>query len=276
MSAARSRTAGYSSCSSIDPHEIRYEVDVAVPADEIETTVEAADVVLQPATLFQQLSALVYAEAEPAAIYQGLSHLAVAAVDGCDHASIMLNRRGAFITAAATDEVAQRIDEFERAVGAGPCVDAIVDEPIQLDTDIRTHTSWPRLAELVLAQTPVRGMLGYRLLVDGQKVGALNLFADKPGALSETSADQAAIVAAFASVTLIGQAAKQDAQTMQQGLHSNREIGTAVGLLMAAHKCSQDEAFELLKSTSQNLNMKLAHVARQVISGQDAQRRRNR
>lgn len=246
-----------------------------MPADETDrATARSADVALQPGALFQQLSALVYAEAEPSAIYMGLSRLAVAAVDGCDHASIMLNQRGAFITAAATDDIAQRIDEFERAVGAGPCVDAIIDEPIQLDTDIRAHSSWPGLAELVLAHTPVRGMLGYRLLIDGQKVGALNLFSDRAGALTETSTDQAAIVAAFASVALIGQSAKQDARTMQDGLHSNREIGTAVGLLMSAHKYSQDEAFDLLKRTSQNLNMKLAQVARQVITGQDTQRRR--
>ena len=49
------------------------------------------------------------------------------------------------------------------------------------------------------------------------------------------------------------------------------EHGKAVGLLMAAHRVDADEAFELLRSTSQDLNMKLSHVAEQVVRGQESQ-----
>ena len=65
--------------------------------------------------------------------------------------------------------------------------------------------------------------------------------------------------------------AREEAATLRQGLTSNREIGKAVGLLMAAHHISGQEAFELLRSTSQELNMKLAQVASQVIEGQESQ-----
>ena len=40
---------------------------------------------------------------------------------------------------------------------------------------------------------------------------------------------------------------------------------------MAAHHISGQEAFELLRSTSQELNMKLAQVASQIIEGQESQ-----
>ena len=80
-----------------------------------------------------------------------------------------------------------------------------------------------------------------------------------------------AVIASFASVALMAIRAREQAATLRQGLQSNREIGKAVGLLMAAHHISGQEAFELLRSTSQELNMKLAHVASQVIEGQESQ-----
>jgi hypothetical protein len=117
----------------------------------------------------------------------------------------------------------------------------------------------------------VRSAIGYRLLLDGGKVGALNIFADEPGCLTERSADQGAVLASFASVALMALRAREEAATLRLGLQSNREIGKAVGLLMAAHRVDAQEAFELLRRTSQDLNMKLTHVAEQVVRGQESQ-----
>jgi hypothetical protein len=122
-----------------------------------------------------------------------------------------------------------------------------------------------------VAETPVRSAIGYRLLLDGDKVGALNLFSDTPGGLTSKSADVGAVIASFASVALMAIRAREEAATLRQGLQSNREIGKAVGLLMAAHHISGQEAFELLRNTSQELNMKLTKVASQVIEGQESQ-----
>ena len=122
-----------------------------------------------------------------------------------------------------------------------------------------------------MAETPVRSAIGYRLLLDGDKVGALNVFADTPNALTARSADTGAIIASFASVAIMAIRAREEAATLRQGLQSNREIGKAVGLLMAAHRIGGEEAFELLRRTSQELNMKLTQVAAQVVDGQEGQ-----
>ncbi len=55
------------------------------------------------------------------------------------------------------------------------------------------------------------------------------------------------------------------AKTLRDGLQSNREIGKAVGLLMAFHQISDDAAFDMLRKASQDMNIKLAEVARQVV-----------
>ncbi|MEI2766391.1 MAG: GAF and ANTAR domain-containing protein [Dermatophilaceae bacterium] len=223
------------------------------------------------AKAFAALAERVYATGDSAQVYRAVVDLAPVVVDGCDHACIMLLSRGVITTAAATSPVAAAIDDFEKALGEGPCLDAILDEQPQCDPDIATGSPWPRLAARVLRDTAVRGMIGFRLLVDGRKEGALNLFSETPGAFTATSLDQASVVAAFASVVLMTTSARQQAKDLSAGLASNREIGKAVGLLMAAHRVTEQEAFGILDRTSQDLNLKLAEVAVRVVEGQQSQ-----
>ncbi|MFM6851035.1 MAG: ANTAR domain-containing protein [Terrabacter sp.] len=234
----------------------------------------SSDVPVDPTItdVFRQMSALVYAGADSGSIHQALVDAAARLVEGCTRASLLVRTRDRYVTAASTDDIARRIDQIELEVGEGPCVDAIVAEAYQHDADLTDGTTpWPRFAERIVAETPVRSANGYRLLLDGDKVGALNIFSDVPGGLTHRSADTGAVIASFASVALMAIRAREEAATLRQGLSSNREIGKAVGLLMAAHHINGQEAFELLRNTSQELNMKLAQVASQVIDGQESQ-----
>jgi hypothetical protein len=224
-----------------------------------------------PYHVFQALARLIYSGSTFEEMYQHLVETAPRIVAGCDHASLMLARRDGYETAAASDDVARHIDALERELGEGPCVDAIDDEAGQIDPDIRRQSAWPRLAERVLAETPVQGMAGYRIVVDGKKVGALNLFSDTAGALEEEGGDQGAVLSAFASVALMSVANRDRADSLRRGLESNREVGKAIGLLMAAHHIGSDEAFEVLRKASNDMNMKLTEVAREVI--ENAERR---
>ena len=196
-----------------------------------------------PYQVFQNLARLIYIGSTFDEVYQHLVDTAPRIVSGCDHASLMLARRDGYETAAASDDVARHVDVIERELGEGPCVDAIEEEAGQIDPDISKHSTWPRLAERVLAETPVRGMAGYRIVIEGKKVGALNLFSDTPGAF-ENGGDEGAVLAAFASVALMSVANRDRADSLRRGLESNREVGKAIGLLMAAHHIGSDEAFE--------------------------------
>ena len=152
---------------------------------------------------FSALAQRIYVTGTSAQIYQAIVDTAVDMVTGCDHSCIMLLVNGVVSTAAATDEVASVIDAFERALGEGPCLDAILEETPQIDPDLTSGSPWPRLAQQAVAVTPVRGMIGFRLLVDGRKAGALNLFSDTPGAFTTDSVSQASVLASFASVALM-------------------------------------------------------------------------
>jgi hypothetical protein len=60
-----------------------------------------------------------------------------------------------------------------------------------------------------------------------------------------------------------------EAQRMIDHLHvaltSNRRIGMAMGTLMARHGCTENDAFDRLRSVSQHLHRKLRDVAEYVV-----------
>ena len=217
---------------------------------------------------FRTMAEIVYSGESYDSVYDAVCASAVSLVDGCDHASLMLRRSGRVQTVAASDDVALRIDEFEKQLGEGPCLDAIDDdEPDQhICSDLTEGSQWPELARLIMAETEVRGMAGFRLRQDGHRVGALNVFSDTAGALTDHSLEQAIMLTAFASVTLAALERGEEATTLRRGLESNREIGKAVGLLMAMHNIDDDRAFEMLAKVSQEMNVKVAEVAAQVVA----------
>lgn len=59
--------------------------------------------------------------------------------------------------------------------------------------------------------------------------------------------------------------AEQDVSHLQVALASNRDIGTAMGILMTVHLVSHEEAFDLLRRASQHSHRKLRDVAADVI-----------
>ena len=213
------------------------------------------------------LSRIIYASEDFQEVFGAIVMAAVRLVDGCDHASIMQRGRdGRYQTAVSTDDIARTIDKLEQLHQEGPCLDAIVEDAPQFEDDLSDpNTRWPALAEQVVRETPVRSAAGFRIVVGGEKIGALNLFSDRVGGINGHSIDQAIILAAFASVAVSALHDRREARTLAAGLESNREIGKAVGLLMAFHKINDTAAFDLLRKASQDMNIKLAEVAREVV-----------
>jgi len=219
-------------------------------------------------TTFRAMAQVVYTGESFESVHESLCRSAVELVDGCDHASLMLRKNGRAVTVAASDEIARQVDQMEQQFNEGPCLDAMDDdEPDQhMCPDLTTGSRWPKQATRILAETEVKGMAGFRIRQEGQKVGALNIFSDTPGALTEHSLEQAIMLTAFASVALAALERGEEASTLRRGLESNREIGKAIGLLMAMHDIDDDQAFQMLAKVSQEMNVKVAEVASRVIA----------
>jgi hypothetical protein len=217
------------------------------------------------AGVFRALAEVVYTSKSFDEVYDAVVQAAPRLIKNCHHASLMLSGKGHFVTAAASDDVARMIDQYEQELGEGPCLDAITNQPVYHAADFSDGSAWPRLTERVLAHTPARSLAGFRLHVDEGQTGALNLFSDIPGGIDEDAVDQGIVLASFVTVALLASHERKAASTLRDGLASNREIGKAVGLLMAFHKINDEEAFKMLRTASQDMNVKLSEVARQIV-----------
>ncbi|MBH0122245.1 GAF and ANTAR domain-containing protein [Rhodococcus sp. CX] len=215
--------------------------------------------------VFARLAEIVYGPEDYAQMCAALCVAAPMLVPGCDRASLVVRRGSSMRTVAAGDDTARRIDAAERELGEGPCIDVLHHDTTELDTDLAVRTRWPALTKWILESTPVRGAAGFRLTVEGADAAALNIFSDTPGALTEQSLDAGAVLAAFASVALSARAHRDQAVSLRAGLESNREIGKAIGLLMAIHEVPEEQAFTLLREASQRMNLRLSEVAKQVV-----------
>jgi hypothetical protein len=218
-----------------------------------------------PGTVFSALAEIIYQGSDAGEMYAAICVAATLAIPGCDHASLLVRQNDRYVTVGASSQMAQHVDDLERRAGDGPCIDAIEEEAPQIEPDLTTPSQWPLFAAALLAETPVRGAMGFRILVDKRKGAALNLFSETPNVFDAESAGRAAVLTAFASVAINAIAKGEDATSLRKGLISNREIGKAVGMLMVLHDLSEDEAFDVLRRHSQGLNIKLADVAREVI-----------
>lgn len=225
----------------------------------------AADPPAHPGAVFTALAEIVYQGSDHSEVYAAICVAATLMVPGCDHASVLMRRNDELVTVAASDRIAQQVDALERATGDGPCVDAIEHEAPQVEADLRAPAHWPDLAVRVVAETPVRAAMGFRLLADDYKIGALNLFSDNPHRFDTAATEQAIVLAAFASVAANAVARGEDTAMLRRGLLNNREIGKAVGMLMLLHDVTDEQAFDMLRHTSQNTNIKLAEVARALV-----------
>jgi hypothetical protein len=215
--------------------------------------------------VFTALAQIARDASTPKDMYAAICVAATLTVPGCDHASLTIGQNGVYTTAAVSDGIARQIDKLEIALGIGPCLDAIEEQTAQLEPDLTSGARWPELTSRLLANTPVRGALSIRLPVDRARTGALNLFSDTPDSLDAGSVERALVLGAFATVATTAVAQNENAASLRRGLATSREIGKAIGMLMVLNDVTDDDAFGLLRRTSQATNVKLADVAADVV-----------
>lgn len=229
------------------------------------------------AAVFADIARQLHAEQTPEKTQNHVTRAAVITVDGCDHASIsIVGRHGGVRTVAATDDVALRVDAIQYASGQGPCLAAMSDHETYLIDDLATEERWPAFSRRAAEETGVRSILAFRLFVEGDTIGGLNLYARQPSAFDGRARAVGTVLAAHAAIALTAAIDQQHVGQLEDAVRSNREIGMAMGVLMGRGAVTEDEAFAQLRRASQYLNLKLRDVAAQVVEAGRLPDRRER
>jgi len=194
--------------------------------------------------------------------------VATATVEGCDWAGILVVVDGQVTTPARTEPLVTDLEDLQRQLDQGPCVDALHRGTVTYAGDFALHnTRWPRLGPQAVA-SGVRSLLALPL-IDDRTRGALNLYARYPDAFGVLDRARGLLLATVATMALSAAHSQEVAEHQAASLHmalANREmIGQAQGILMERERITADEAFDVLRRASQHLNIKLRDVARTLV-----------
>lgn len=226
------------------------------------TTIDASAVI---ADQFGQLAVSLADGADQPFTQQRLVEFAVRGIPGAEHASITTvdgNRPPR--TTAQSDELPYHWDQLQYQYGEGPCLEAIATNGVELTPDLRTENRWPLFTRAIVDHTPARSVVSFPLFLTAENRAGLNLYATRPAAFNDQSTATGLMFAAYASVALLAAARQDKADHLTRALETNRQIGIAIGILMAHGKLTSQQAFDQLRVTSQNCNRKLKDIAADV------------
>jgi hypothetical protein len=193
--------------------------------------------------------------------------MSVASIDGCDEAGLSeLTPQG--VMSVPSSPLVADLDQLQTSLGEGPCLDILAGRDSVYADDLSDSSTWPRFGSSA-AQAGMRSALAYRLFAGSGTLGALVMYARLPGAFNATDRAQGLIFAAHASMALSvaqNQASERGrTSNLQTALLSREIIGQAQGILMERERITADQAFDLLRRSSQHLNVKLRDVAQELV-----------
>jgi GAF domain-containing protein len=193
-----------------------------------------------------------------------LAEHAAAEIPGAGYAGITVTRNHKHIdTPAATHKWPILLDEIQQLHREGPCLTAAWEEKTIHVADLETEDRFPLYRRDALEQTPIRSVMSFQMFIAGQTMGALNVYAEQAHAFGQESRGIGLIFAAHSSVAW--NAARRDEQ-FRQALASRDTIGQAKGMIMERYSVDAVQAFDVLRKLSQDSNVPLAQVARELIT----------
>jgi GAF domain-containing protein len=166
--------------------------------------------------------------------------------------------------ATRDDSVLAAVESAAAETGEGIAAESLSLRSTVRSDDLTVERRWPQFTARVVSSTPIRSALAYFLRLDDVDLGVLALYAREPGFFNAETRELAAVYADHAAVALSHALDQDRVDNLERALESNREIGVALGVLMAGYTITEHQAFDLLRTVSQRTHRKLRDVAGDV------------
>jgi hypothetical protein len=171
-----------------------------------------------------------------------------------------------------SDLIAGAVEQVEFTLGDGPCVVAFRTKVPVFAPDLgdAANDRWPDFRRGALA-VGIHAAFGFPLLVDRVCIGAMNLYHDRPGALTETQIADAQLIAGLASRTLLTWQAEAPpgrvAWQLEQVPNHRLEIHQAAGRISVQATIPVVDALVLLRAYAFSEDRAISDVAHDVATG---------
>ena len=174
-------------------------------------------------------------------------------------------------TLCTTNSVSDLIEDLQYTLGEGPCVDAhrfgkAVVEPDLAAPDLpRWQAFAPRAVE-----AGARAVFGFPVRLGAARLGAVNLYRDRPGPLSHDQHAAALVVADVAAYTILllqaGAAPGEVAAELEREANFKLVVHQAAGMVSVQLDVSVGDALVRLRAHAFRTDRPVADVARDVVS----------
>lgn len=181
------------------------------------------------------------------------------------HTGLLLRVDHEARTVAATSDVVLRLDRLRDRLGEGPALDVLETNDYVVADNLVDDPRWPAFGERAARELGLRSIATYRLPLGRNRCAALVFASDWPSAFDETAVAIGAICAAYSSLVLVTEEVVGERVSHRRAIDVHREIGVAVGILLAEQDLAVEEAYGRLHRASQSLSQSLPQVAEHVI-----------
>jgi hypothetical protein len=174
-------------------------------------------------------------------------------------------------TVCASDDRAARFDELQLDFGVGPCWDALALRRPIVESDLSEPgtSRWPWLTE-ALRDSGVRSLYAFPLTVGSLGVGAVDLYATVPSALSPAMIARASMFASVAAGYVLRRTMRRlsvpHGEGDGEGRYSRRETHQATGMVIAQLRIPAEDALALLQAHAYADGRSVREVAADVVA----------
>ena len=170
-----------------------------------------------------------------------------------------------------TDHVSAVIEQLQYDLGEGPCVDAYhldrpVLEPDLADPEVPRWLAFSRPA----VEAGARAVFGFPLRVGAVRLGALNIYRDRPGALADEQHADALVMADVAAQAILVLQANAVPGSLARELEAGAEfqyvVHQAAGMVSAQLGVSLAQALVRLRAFAYGNGRAVTEVARAVVA----------
>ncbi len=230
----------------------------------------ADEAYLQLAVAFAELGTQLAEQPTLPDRFAALTRIALRVVPSAQDAAVTRGHDGRWETVGRTSDRALSVDLIQYRLGAGPCVDAVLENAVFRTGDLRAQSRWPEFGREAAERTGILSMLSVRLFLENteQRAG-LNLYSTRTDAFDGNDETVAVLLATHAGSVFSAAEARTRVEHLEKALATNREIGIAIGIIMSRHLLTADQAFDVLRIASQHRHRKLHDIAHDVIETGD-------
>lgn len=183
--------------------------------------------------------------------------------------AITLLRQRKGTTVASSSQEARSIGRLEHRFTETPGMTASTTQETVHIPDLTDDGRWPDYSSAVLAQG-IRSVAALPFQLEGETKAALLLYSGRAhrfeGRILKFAEDFVSQTSLALRLAVRFAHFSETAANLRATLETRTVIDMAVGIIMAQNRCSQQDAFNILKAASSTRNSKLHHVAAAVVN----------